>query len=150
MNDELADRLVRAEIASATTRGAFGGRLRLRHYRRPEIWLEADSVKRERTFLIRVRVDDYDAQPPQIRVVYEDGSDVASSDHPIGGGGPLPAHARAGLSHFLCIDGTRDYYEHDSHLPQQTGVSWERQRGERSLSSLLLTIADKFASGAWS
>jgi len=147
----ISDRIVRGEIEAATARGAFRQGFRLLRYSHPELWIEVESAKREMVFLLRFELTSYDADPPQVRVVDESGADVSSERHPLRANDQVfPAHDGVGIPRFLCIDGTRDYYLYSGHQPSVTGIGWEQQRAARPLSSLLLAMSDKFASGEWS
>jgi hypothetical protein len=146
----VSEEIVRAEVAAAEIRGAFRAGFRLVKIEYPEVWIEADSITRERTFNLRFQVANYDGDPPQVRVVYADGSDVRLSDHPLRRNNALfPPHPASGLDQFLCIDGTRDYYLYSGHDPQSTGIGWEQQREVRPLSALILEISRRFETGDW-
>jgi|GEM_PF-4031270 len=146
---EISREIVGREIEAAHMLVAFHDGFAIESDVYPELFVLAKSTRRDAIFRLRFDVSNYDEEPPQVRVVDADGNEVASSKFPLLNNGAFPNHNLAGLPHFLCLQGVRDYYTHENHLPSKTGLGWEQHRRLFPLSVVLKTISDKFRNGDW-
>ncbi|MCY3923331.1 MAG: hypothetical protein OXG27_13205 [Chloroflexi bacterium] len=81
--------------------------------------------------------DDWDEQPPSLSLhLPEDGRELTWHEWPKGGWDVHASHTSTGKP-FLCLQGIREYYTHDSHL----GVKWDSYRQQESYR--LLSIVDR-------
>jgi hypothetical protein len=147
MNTELARAIVAEQIESAVALGVFHDGFEIVKREYPLLIVRAKSVKRDLEFYLRFDLTGYDAVPVQVRLVNADGLEIFDPFPQRADGGQWANHGPANLPRFFCMSGTRDYYTHQSHLPQMTGVSWETHRKDLPFQRLLQEFSRRFASG---
>jgi hypothetical protein len=147
MKRELAEAIANEQIEHAIASGVFHDDFRIVKREYPLLVIRAKSMKRDLVFFIRFELSDYDHVAPQVRNVNELGIEIFNPFPLRAGSQNFPNHGPAGLAQFFCIEGTRDYYTHPSHLPQQTGKSWETHRSEFPLHRILDEFSRRFQTG---
>jgi hypothetical protein len=146
MHKDLSWRLVELQLKEAQSYpGLFDGTCRMAEVCRPNIYIEFQG--REQVRLARLDCTNYDLQPVQVRPVEPSNRADLSVDR--FWEGSFPEHPHLGGAKFLCIEGTRDYYTHDSHIPSATGQRWETRRSTMRLVDLIRFMKYRFEMGAW-
>jgi len=148
MKAAVSEAIAADEIQNAIALGLFGDPFRLESWTYPTLIVDAASVRRPLRFHLRFDFTDYDQHAVQLRLVDEHGVECFAP-FPLRNDGIFPDHEPAGLPQFFCITGTRDYYTHQGHLPQLTGVSWENHRASHPARIVIAEVRRKFASGEW-
>jgi hypothetical protein len=137
--------VVQRELTRAHALDIFTPTFGLEAYTYPKLYLIATNTD-GKNYRLRFEVSNYDEIPPELRVVNSDDKPImVAADHPTRNGGPFPNHAGSGLTQFICISGTRDFYTHSSHLSN----SWLSDRPTNGLADVLQFVSLKFSKGEW-
>jgi hypothetical protein len=130
--------------------GLFGSVVEFEEWSYPTFYVRFRTVSAQ-VRLLRFDATNYDFQPLDIEPVDpETRAQLDPVAWPRRGGSEFPTHPGMDDRPFLCIQATRSYYTHPSHLPNLTGDRWEMHRSQMRLGDLLRRIAEHFASGYWS
>ena len=150
MHPEYARRLVAEELQQALKSGGlFDDRMVLEEVIYPNIYIRVTNQKGQ-IRLLHFECDNYNFQPVAINPVDpQSRQPLLSEAWPRRGGGAFPGHQMRNGGPFLCLEGTRDFYTHESHRPSVTGDRWEVWRNELNLTTLLRTVKSKFVTGEW-
>ncbi len=150
MHPALSKRLSQFQLEEALAReGLFGARVGLEEWEYPDLYVRirnADELDR----LLHFELTNYDFQPAAVEAIDPvTRGPLADSQRVMRDGGEFPDNPLLGGRRFLCIEGTRAYYMHPSHVPQVTGQRWEAMRPGFRLADLISYISGKFVSGSW-
>ena len=150
MHPELSKRLVKAQLEEAlASKGLFSEQVQLEEAGYPCFFIRFVNKHRQ-VRLLRFDCTNYDFQPIAVEPVHPlTRETLPASAWMLRNGGSFPPHQMKGGGPFLCIQGVRDYYTHESHRPTVTDERWEKWRDDVKIVDLISTIKQKFASGEW-
>lgn len=150
MHPELSKRLVLAQLNEALeTQDLFSDTVQLEEIGYPLIFIRFVN-KGGNTRLLKFDATNYDCLPLAVEPVHPvTRQPLPPSEWMQRNGGAFPSHYMKGGGPFLCFQGTRDYYTHESHQPSVTGERWEKVRADFRIPDVIRYIKAKFASGAW-
>jgi hypothetical protein len=150
MHPELSKKLVMAQLNEALVdQGLFTDAVQLEEIGHPLFFIRFVN-KAGVTRLLRFDATNYDYQAVAVEPVDPVTREaLAQSNWMLKNGGQFPSHHMKGGGPFLCFQGTRDYYTHESHQPSVTGERWEKLRSDFKIPDLIRYIKSKFASGEW-
>ena len=148
MKAAVSEAIAEEEIQNAIALGLFDDGFRLERWKYPILIADVASVKQPLRFLLRFDFTDYDEYAVQLRLIDGDGAEIFSP-FPLRNGGVFPDHQPAALPQFFCINGTRDYYTHQGHIPRVSGETWEAHRAPLPARAVIAEVRRKFTSGEW-
>ncbi len=149
MHPEFCKRLIIDQLQEAlSVEGLFSDRVQLEEAGYPDLYIRFLN-KHGQVRLIHFECTNYDFQAIAIEPVHPFTREPLEVAWMLRNGGAFPGHGMKDGAPFLCIQGTRDYYTHESHKPEITGERWEKWRPEFKIRDLIGVIKQKFATGEW-